>query len=84
MAEDPSVRYHLYRARGLLATEDSDERLDHARSLPHQGQLLRDTPDLAAEIWATAVNTASSASLKFILNAASDTLPHNSNLSLWG
>ena len=31
-----------------------------------------------------AVGNISSATTKFILNAASDTLPHRSNLSLWG
>ena len=55
--------------------EDADKRLDHTRSLPCQGQLLRDTPVAAAEIWATAVGTVSSITMKFILNAATDTLP---------
>ena len=32
----------------------------------------------------TAVGTVSSMTMKFILHAATDTLPHNSNLSLWG
>ena len=72
------------RSKGLLATGDADKRLDHTRSLPRQGQLRRDTPVAAAEIWATAVGTVSSMTMKFILNAATDTLPHNSNLSLWG
>ena len=82
MADDPGVsrRGLALRSKGLLATDDTDRRLEHARSLPRQGQLLRDTPDLAAEIWSTAVGSLSSVSLKFILNAATDTLPHNSNL----
>ena len=52
-------------------------------SLPHQGQLMRDTPESAAEIWSTAVSNLPSGSMKFTLNAATDTLPHNSNLALW-
>ena len=50
-----------------------------------QGELLRDTPDqAAAKVWSLAVGNLSSSATKFILNAACDTLPHNSNLSLWG
>ena len=73
------------RAKLLLTAEDSASSLKHAKSLPQQGELLRDTPDAAsARIWSAAVENLSSAVTKFILNAASDTLPHNSNLSLWG
>ena len=86
MATDPGMnrRGLTQRSKALLATEDADKRLEHAQSLPRQGELLRDTPDLAAEIWSSAVQSLSSVALKFILNATTDTLPHNSNLSLWG
>ena len=87
MAQDPGVSRGVLgkRAKLLLTAEDSASRLKHAKSLPQQGELLRDTPDAAsARIWSAAVENLSSAATKFILNAASDTLPHNSNLSLWG
>jgi len=73
------------RAKLAIAAEDGISRLEHAKSLPRQGELLRDTPDsTSARVWAMAVGNVSSATTKFILNAASDTLPHRSNLSLWG
>ena len=87
MAQDPGASRGVLgrRAKLLLTVEDSASRLKHAKSLPQQGELLRDTPDAAsARIWSAAVEHLSSAATKFILNAASDTLPYNSNLSLWG
>ena len=44
---------------------------------------MRETDEEAAEVWSAAVNSLPSEGLKFALNAASDTLPHNSNLSIW-
>ena len=87
MAQDPGMRRSVLgkRAKLLVAEEESAARLEHARSLPQQGELLRDTPDqAAAKVWCVAVGNLSSSATKFILNAACDTLPHNSNLSLWG
>ena len=86
MADDPSMSRKglVQKAKGLLAVEDADTRLKHVTSLPHQGQLLCSFLNSSAEIWSAAVGNLSSAALKFILNAATDTLPHNSNLSLWG
>ena len=63
----------------MVAADDSETCVGHAKNLPHQGELLRDTPDsVAAKVWSLAVGNLTSISLKFILNAASDTLPHNS------
>ena len=45
---------------------------------------MRCASDPAAAIWAKAVARLSSGSMKFVLNAATDTLPHKSNLVLWG
>ena len=53
-------------------------------SLPRQGELMRCASNPAAAVWAKAVAGLSSGSTKFVLNAATDTLPHNSNLVLWG
>ena len=41
------------------------------------------TDEEAAEVWSAAVNSLPLESQKFTLNAASDTLPHNSTLSIW-
>ena len=87
MAQDPGVSRSVLgkRAKLLVAEEESAAHLEHAKSLPQQGELLRDTPDqAAAKVWSVAVGNLSSSATKFILNAACDTLPHNSNLSLWG
>ena len=62
---------------------DSEARLEHGRSLPHQGQLLRATEDKAAGICSSAVLQLPPKVLSFSLNAAQDTLPHNANLALW-
>ena len=43
---------------------------------------MRMTEAGATEVWSDAVHSLPSESLKFALNAASDTLPHNSNLAL--
>ena len=59
LAVDPGCAL-VQRSKGLLAMEDADKRLDHTKSLPRQGQLLRDTADAAAEVWSTAVGTLSS------------------------
>ena len=87
MAQDPGVSRGVLRRRVrlLLAADDSESRLKHAKNRPRQGELLRDTPDsAAAKVWSLAVDNLTSTSLKFILNAASDTLPHNCNLKLLG
>ena len=73
----------LKRAKAQVSEFDSEARLEHARSLPHQGQLLRATEDKAAGIWSSAVLQLPPQVLSFSLNAAQDTLPHNANLALW-
>ena len=76
MAQDPGVRQSVLgkRAKLLVAEEESVARLEHAKSLPQQGELLRDTPDqAAAKVWSVAVGNLSSSATKFILNAACDT-----------
>ena len=87
MAVNPgaSKKSLMIRAKGKLAEEDAISRREHTESLPRQGQLMQATPehDPAAEIWASAVSNLPSESLKFAMNAATDTLPHNANLALW-
>ena len=68
MAQDPEAsRGVLGRRTKLLLTAE-----DSASHLKHAKSLPQQ-----------GVGNLSSAATKFILNAASDTLPHNSNLSLW-
>ena len=57
-------------------------RREHVESLPSQGELMRAT-SYTPDIWASAVAMLVSEGLKFILNAATDTLPHNCNLAKW-
>ena len=85
MVEDPGVsrRGLVARTKAKVARDDANSRRKHVENLPQQGQLMRETDEEAAEVWSAAVNTLPSESLKFALNAASDTLPHNSNLSIW-
>ena len=71
------------RARAQVTADDAERRLDHAKGLQHQGQLLRATDSEAASIWANAVLQLPPQVMKFSLNGAQDTLPHNANLALW-
>ena len=68
----------------IQATEHkSVERLEHARGLQHQRQLIRATEDKAASTWTSAVLQLPREVLSFSLNVAQGTLPHNANLALW-
>ena len=82
MVEDPGVsRRGLVEAK--VARDDVNSKCEHVENLPQQRQLMRETDEAAAEVWSAAVNTLPLESLNFTLNAASDTLPHNSNLFIW-
>ena len=63
-----------------MEVEDAEERLDHAKSLKLQGQLYHIVDDAAATVWSDVVQRLPPECLKFALNAAQDTLPHNANL----
>ena len=63
--------------------EDATSRKSQAEALPLQGQTLRASNLTADSIWAAAVSNLGLEAIKFALNAASDTLPHNSNLGKW-
>ena len=85
MAADPGAKRQLLMkcTRNLVATEDVERRLDHAKSLTAQGQLHHLVDSDAATLWSEVVQKLPPEPMKFALNAAQDTLPHNSNLSLW-
>ena len=85
MCEDPSqTRRSLARSTKARVTTEADTNLlQQLSDLPKQGRLVRSfTPD-AATAWSTAVRSLHPDTLKFALNAAVDTLPHNANLHLW-
>ena len=71
------------RAKTNVTVRDAEKRLEHARNLQHQGQLLRATESEAACTWSSAVLQLPPQVLRFSLNATQDTLPHNANLAVW-
>ena len=70
-------------AKYLQRGSGNQTSLEHAKSLECQGQVFREVDETAASLWAKAMLTLSPHLLKFSLNAAQDTLPHNVNLSRW-
>ena len=73
----------LKHVKNTANVEDATSRRKQAETLPLQGQMLRASNLTADGIWAVAVSKLGSEAMKFALNAASDTLPHNSNLARW-
>ena len=70
----------LKKVKAHVAVRDKERRLEHAKSLQHQGQLLRATDQKAANIWSSAVLQLPPEVMKFSMNAAQETLPHNAQL----
>ena len=85
MIDDPGARRHTLarRAQRKLAVDDATTRREQAQSLPMQGKMLRGSTPVADLVWATAISKLDSEDMKFALNSATDTLPHNSNLVRW-
>ena len=77
MAADPGAKRHtiMKHTEILVATEDREVRLDHARSLTTQGQLHHLVDDDASSLWSEVVQKLPPECMKFALNAAQDTLP---------
>ena len=73
----------MKRTKNLVATRDTEQRLDHTKSLSSQGQLHHLVNSDADTLWSEVVQKLPPECMKFALNAAQDTLPHNSNLSVW-
>ena len=84
METDPGINRKTLskRAKCQMTNDDSIKRRAHTESLPAQGHLMR-TDTFAPDIWAAAACKLGSEGLKFVLNAATDTLPHNCNLAKW-
>ncbi len=85
MQEDPSHprKALLKAAKRRVTDEDGDTRLTELQSLPKQGQMMASAPPDTASHWAKVIQTLPPEQTKFALNAAVDTLLHNSNLQLW-
>lgn len=77
MAYDPimSRKALAKQSKQLVEADAATSCLEHAMSLPHQGQLFRDTPSDATGMWSVAVEGPSSTATMFILIAASHTTP---------
>ena len=67
--------------RNLVFAEDNEDRLAYAKSFIVQGHHL-DYAD-GASLWSNVVQAFPPECIKFALNAAQDTLPHNANLCVW-
>ena len=77
-------RKSLAAATKLLVSEDVEDRHFHSlQQLEKQGHMSRCSSPEGARIWAKALERAKDEHLKFPLNSAVDTLPHNANLFLW-
>ena len=84
MCKDPSASRQTLatRAKRMVSFEDAERRREHTESLPVQGLVMR-VHTYACDIWASVAMTLKPEELKFVLNAVTDTLPHNANLEKW-
>ena len=84
MRSDPGISHTNLSShvKNQVTNDDATKRREHTVSLPSQGELMR-TATFFPDIWATPVCRLGSEGLKFILNAATDSLPHNCNLVRW-
>ena len=85
MADDPGARRKTIMRRAKISVEikDAEGRLHHAKGLAKQGELHLFVVEDAAALWSKVVQELPPESMKFALNAAQDTLPHNANLAVW-
>ena len=85
MQADPNfTRKSLSGASKRLVCEDDQEQLfNDLMQLEKQGQMSRCTTPDGARVWGKALENVADEHLKFALNSAVDTLPHNANLCLW-
>ena len=71
-------------AKEMVVERETQTHLDHCRSLLVQGQTAWQFQDRSAEVWSQVVLTLPDHAMRFALNSVTVTLPHNSNLNLWG
>ena len=88
MVEDPSQRRKalLKAVKNRVSYSDANRRKSELLALPVQGLLFTIITILGTgptTIWTDAIRSLPNECYEFVLNAAHDTLPHNSNLHLW-
>lgn len=71
-------------AKEMVVERETQTHLDLCRSLLVQGQTARQFQDRSAELWSQVVLALPDHAMRFALNLVTVTLPHNSNLNLWG
>jgi len=71
------------KAKQAVTNNLNNKRLEHSLSLGTQGKFFHHVDSNATAVWAKTTQSLPSAQMKFALNAANDTLPHNANLALW-
>ena len=85
LAEDPSRNRKSLASAAKRATQQADDarRETELKNLEKQGQMMRIASPDGASLWSKAVQSLPAEQMRFALNAAVDTLPHNANLHLW-
>ena len=71
------------RAKRMVESEVKKKRLEHSMSLGTQGRLFQVVDTHASAVWSRVIQALTGPEMKFVLNTANDTLPHNANLSRW-
>ena len=67
-----------------MAEEDANHQYEHLCSLSSQGRMARCWAGKSPQLWVWAMQNLTPEPVTFVLNAALDTLPTNSNLHRWG
>ena len=70
------------KAKQVVSNHLNRRRLEHSLSLETQGKLFHLVDSTASAVWSRVIQSLPSARMKFALNLATDTLPHNANLAL--
>ena len=70
-------------AKKMVKEDDNSALLENLQRLEQQGQMSRCTDTRCAPVWAGVVRELPDQIMKFSINAAVDSLPHNANLHRW-
>ena len=71
-------------AKELVVKRDAQACLDNHQSLPVYGQTVRKFQKRVADLWAEGVMSVPDSTMRFVLNAVTDTLPHNFTCGEYG
>ena len=82
-SSNPRPQAMVKRVRSFVAAEEEEERISNLQGLPCQGEMIRRFEATAGAIWAKCIANLPPEPVKFVLNAAVDTLPTNKNLHKW-